>query len=53
MLFSYLDILFVYAWHDNLLVIINYIDQYIDIERDNIEHVQRALKKWDMDMTAN
>ncbi len=32
-----------YAWHGNLLDIINYIDQYI--ERDNIDRVYNGLKK--------
>ncbi len=41
MLFASLNILFVYAWHDNLLGIINYIDRHIEL--DNIERVQRAL----------
>ncbi len=41
MLFASLNVLFVYVWHDNLLGIISYIDQYIEL--NNIEHVQWAL----------
>ncbi len=40
MVFSSLNMLFVYVWCDNLLGIINYIDQYI--EHNNIERVQWA-----------